>query len=58
MDLVQSLYDFFGFDLISQATTLPELLSYIFEIFIGVWLVLFIIRSIFMVTTIADRRLF
>ena len=58
MDLVQSLYDFFGFDLLSSAVTFPELLSYILQVFIGVWLVLFIIRSIFMVTTIADRRLF
>lgn len=58
MELVQSLYDFFGFNLITEAQTFPELMSYIFEVFIGVWIVLFVIRSLFMVTSIADRRLF
>lgn len=56
MELVQSLYDFFGFEILSESATFPELLSYIMQIFIGVWIVIFIIRSLFMAITLPDRR--
>lgn len=58
MELVQSLYDFFGIELLTESTTFPELISYILQIFIAVWLVLFIIRSMFLVASVGDRRLF
>ena len=58
MELVQSLYDFFGIELLTESTTFPEFISYILQIFIAVWLVLFIIRSMFLVASVGDRRLF
>lgn len=57
MELVQELYDFFGFELISQSATFIDLLNALIQIGCGVWITLFVIRSVFLVLTVPERRL-
>lgn len=57
MVIVNDLYDFFGFDLLSQSATFVDLISYMLEIGIGVWITVFIIRSLFLATTVGRRRI-
>ena len=57
MVIVQDLYDFFGFDLLSQSATFTDLISYMLQVGIGVWITVFIIRSLFLATTVGRRRI-
>ena len=58
MALVESLYNFFGFNLISESATFVDLLSNIFQIGCGLWVTIFIIRSLFMATNVGGKSLF
>lgn len=55
MELVNLLYEFFGFDTLSAATTLVDLLQLILKVGCGMWLTIFIIRSLFLATTVSRR---
>lgn len=55
MEIVQSIYEFFGFELLGSSATLTDLLSNMFQIACGLWVVIFIIRSLFMAVTIPER---
>ena len=55
MALADMLYQFFGFASLSDAATLIDLLQIILKIGCGLWLTSFIIRSMFLATTIPTR---
>ena len=55
MALADMLYQFFGFASLSDASTLIDLLQIILKIGCGLWLTSFIIRSMFLATTIPTR---
>lgn len=55
MELVNLLYEFFGFDTLSAASTLVDLLQLILKVGCGMWLTIFIIRSLFLATTVSRR---
>ena len=57
MILVEDLYDYFGFELLSQSSTFVDLINNMLMIGIGVWLTIFIIRSLFLATTVGRRRI-
>lgn len=58
MSIVQSLYDFFGYEFISQSATFIDVINNIMTIGIGIWLVLFIIKCLFYACTLGGKRLF
>lgn len=58
MSIVQSLYDFFGYEFISQSATFIDVINNIMTIGIGIWLVLFIIKCLFYACTLGEKRLF
>lgn len=47
MDLLELFVDYFGIDMLSDVSTLPDLISLCLEIFIGLFLVSFALRSLF-----------
>lgn len=55
MEIAQSIYDFFGFEVIGSSATFTDLLSNMFQVATGLWVVIFIIRSLFMAVTIPER---
>lgn len=58
MELVNELYDFFGIELLTESATFVDLINSLIQISIGVWLTVFIIRSVFLLCTVPDRRFF
>lgn len=56
MEIAQMLFDFFGFENISNTATFTDLLYSMFQIFSGLWVTIFIIRSLFLAVTIPERR--
>lgn len=58
MSIVQSLYDFFGYEFISQSATFIDVINNIMTVGIGIWLVLFIIKCLFYACTLGEKRLF
>ena len=57
MVIVQDIYDFFGFELLTESATFIDLINNMLMIGIGVWVTIFIIRSMFLATTIGRRRI-
>lgn len=55
MEIAQAIYDFFGFEVLGSSATFTDLLSSMFQIGTGLWVVIFIIRSLFMAVTIPER---
>ena len=58
MALVDSLIQFFGIDMLSSSATFVDLLNVIMKIGVSMWLTIFIIRSLFLATTIGGRRFY
>lgn len=58
MEIVNELITFFGIDMLTEAATFIDLLNVAIKIGISVWLVAFIIRSVFLLTSLPGRRLF
>ena len=56
MELVQNLYDFFGIELLTESATFVDLVNSFVQIGLALWIVLFIMRSIFLLCTVPDRR--
>ena len=56
MELVESLFTFFGFDSLALTATFPEFIEWFLKCGLGVWLVLFIIRSLFLVIRAPEIR--
>lgn len=57
MVIVQDLYDFFGFEVLTESATFVDLINNLVMIGIGVWVTIFIIRSLFLTTTYGRRRI-
>lgn len=58
MALIENLITFFGIDMLSGTSTFVDLINVILKIGFSVWIVAFVIRSICMVCTLPNRRLF
>lgn len=46
MEIFNSFYDFFGFELLAESATLVDLFNNLVQIFIGLFIVLFFLRSL------------
>ena len=57
MELVDMLFDFFGFEMISSSATLPELIVWISKVGIGVYLVLAVIRGLFITSRLPSMKI-
>lgn len=58
MEIADSLITYFGIDLLVESATFVDLLNVVLRIGVAVWLVAFIIRSLFLVCTIPGRSIF
>ena len=58
MEVVNSLIEFFGIDLLNDSATFVDVLNCIFRIGISMWLTIFIIRSMFLATTVSGRKFY
>lgn len=57
MELVNMLFDFFGFEMISSSATLPELIVWLSKVGIGVFLVLSVIRGLFISSRLPSMKI-
>ena len=55
MQLANMIYDFFGFANISQSATFIDLLDAVIKIGVGLWVTIFIIRSMMMVLRVPEK---
>lgn len=58
MYIAEQLFEFFGFGQLADTATFVDLLYLILKIGTGLWVTIFIIRSMFMATTIGGRKFF
>lgn len=58
MEIVQSVYDFYGISAIIESATLVDVVNALLEIGISVWITMFIIRSLFIACTLPERKFF
>lgn len=58
MALAENLIEFFGIDMLTGSATFVDLLNVVMRIGISMWLTIFIIRSLFLATTIGGRRFY
>ncbi len=58
MEIVNDLITFFGIDMLTESATFIDLINVSLKIGLAVWLVAFIIRSVFLLTSLPERRLF
>ena len=56
MEIANSIIEFFGINNFNQIETLPQLIEFILKLGVSVWVVIFIIRSMFIVISIPNRR--
>lgn len=56
MEIANNIIEFFGLNNFNQIQTLPQLIEYILKLGVSVWVVIFIIRSMFLVLTVPNRR--
>lgn len=52
------IYNFFGFEALAETATFVDLLQAMLKIGCGLWVTIFIIRSLFMATRIPDTKFF
>ena len=57
MSIYQSIIDFFGIVPISSSATLVDLINECMQIFVGIYLVCFIFRSLFLIVALPDNRM-
>lgn len=58
MEIVNDLITFFGVEMLTESATFIDLINVSIKIGLAVWLVAFIIRSVFLLTSLPERRLF
>lgn len=58
MEIAQDLYEFFEIGSLSTTATFLDAVQLLLQIGISVWIVMFIIKCLFMACTIGDRRFF
>lgn len=56
MELVNNLYDFFGIELITESATFVDLINAFIQVGLALWIVIFIMRSIFLLCTAPSHR--
>ena len=56
MEIVNSLIDFFGINLLNETSTFIDFINVSIKVFIGVFIFSFFIRCVFLVATIPSRR--
>ena len=56
MAIVDNLITYFGIDLLNQSATFIDLLNCTMKIGLAMWLTIFVIRSMFLATTIGGRK--
>lgn len=58
MEIFNDFYDFFGFELLSESATFVDLINYIFQIGLGLFIVCFFIKALFaLMSNIFNYRL-
>lgn len=55
MSIFETLMDFFELGELSASATLVDLLQYGISVFVAVYIVCFLIRSLFLVTTLSSK---
>lgn len=58
MEIVNSLIEFFGIDMLTDSATFVDLLNVVMRIGVSVYVTVFIIRSVFLTATLPERRMF
>ena len=58
MEIINDLLNFFGVDMLTESATFIDLLNVSIKIGLAIWIVAFIIRSMFLLTSLPERRLF
>ena len=58
MEIANDLIQFFGIDLLSDSATFVDLINVTMRIGVSLWITIFIIRSLFLATTIGGRRFY
>lgn len=58
MEIAQDLYEFFEIGSLTASATFLDAVQILLQIGISVWIVMFIIKCLFMACTIGDRRFF
>lgn len=58
MAIVDSLIQYFGIDLLTESATFVDLLNCILRIGVSLWVTIFIIRSMFLATSIGGRKFY
>lgn len=58
MEIINELLTFFGIDMLTESATFIDLLNVSLKIGLAIWLVAFIIRSMFLLTSLPERRMF
>lgn len=56
MELANIIYEFFGFDALTMQATFTDLLSCMLKVGCGLWVTIFVLRSMLMALTIPDSR--
>lgn len=56
MAIADSIIQFFGIDMLSSANTFTDLLNVLMKIGVSLWVVIFIIRSMFLVIRAPEIR--
>lgn len=56
MDIFESLIDFFGIETLSNVSTFPDLINFLVMLCVGVYIVAFFIRSLFLVIALPTMR--
>ena len=57
MEIANLLYEFFGFDVLAESATFVDLLGTSLKVFCGVYITIFVIRSVFLLLTVPERGL-
>ena len=58
MAIAESIYDFFEIAALQDSATFLDFVYLLIQVGVSVWIVIFIVKCLFMATTIGDRRFF
>ena len=57
MEIANLLYEFFGFDVLVESATFVDFICSTCKVLIGVYITVFVIRSVFLLLTVPERGL-
>lgn len=58
MEIAEMIISFFGIDMISESSTFVDLINVFMRIGVSLWVVIFVIRSMFLVASVSGRRFY